>query len=194
MEQCALVCIGLSGDGVSALGVQGAVRDIEAQLRSVLLQEEGMRAAALSARQAAAAAGAAPSSSSGKPGPSAEAGGEDAEDEDEQEQEEEGAEGAALMSDALQRLAKAREHLTAAQALVKTYARSFQLDAAELGRLGARLQRLDKLLRAQRCRSSEELLALAAGYAARLEQFYEAEGQQVRGGAVNGWMAGPPAC
>lgn len=84
--------------------------------------------------------------------------------------------GITAMEEALEQLEAATQNLAEAEDKVATYSELHQVSEQEYADVCSRLDRLERLMRSQRVRSSEELLAVAESHAARLEQFYEAEG------------------
>jgi len=155
-EQASIVRAGIAGGDGSLVD---ALRSVTSQLQAVQMAEE-----------AASASG----------------GGGAEEEEEEEEGEEEGAAAGGhadelspseLLAAALKQLSDARQRLLAAEQRLGGYIAGCDLRAEEYEAAGARLRRLDKLLRAGGVKTSEALLGAAAAIDAKLEAFYAMEGR-----------------
>lgn len=98
---------------------------------------------------------------------------------DEQQRDERASSSAALsaLQAALEECEAAAEALAEAGEQVRRYADVARYDAGAAAALSCRLELVEKLCRRFRVRSSSELLALADGWAAQLEGFYEGAGE-----------------
>jgi hypothetical protein len=89
--------------------------------------------------------------------------------------------GIAALDTALQQLQVARDALMEALPALDAYLQEHEAGAAQAAALSSRLELLQKLLRAQRVKSSEELLELTERHRQRLAAWYEAEGEEGAG-------------
>ena len=158
-ERSQLVAVGLGGGGSGGGGMMEALHDVELHVRTILSQEERLKAAA-----------------------EAEAAeiGEDAEEEEStwgnSEVEEENAAG--VLNAAIASLDAARQSLDDAQNAVERYARQYRFSQAEYAEVSERLQEVQKLMKQHDAASADELIEAAERAATALDAFYHMEGRR----------------
>lgn len=156
-ERCQLVAVGLGGGGSGGGGMMEALHDVELHVRTVLSQEERLRAAA------AAEVG----QEAGEEGDWTE--GTDGSDEESAD---------ALLREAIASLDAARQSLDDAQNAVERYARRYRFSQAEYKEVSERLQEVQKLMKQHDAGSADELLEAAERAAIALDAFYQMEGRR----------------
>jgi hypothetical protein len=102
--------------------------------------------------------------------------------------------GIAALDTALHQLQVARDALMEALPALDAYLQEHEAGAAQAAALSSRLELLQKLLRAQRVKSSEELLELTERHRQRLAAWYEAEGEGGAWGQHPGSWEGGKHC